>query len=147
MGRSRETFSKKEVRNRKEKKRKEKQAKRLARKEQGKKSMDDMIAYVDEFGNIVDTPPDPNAKVEVDPDSIAVSTPKKEELEEDVVRTGMVTFFNEDKGYGFIRDLETGESIFVHVNNAIDEIRENSKMTFEIEMGPKGASAVKVKKV
>ena len=60
MGRSQETFHKKEVRNKKEKKRKEKEAKKLARREHEKKgSLDDMIAYVDENGMITDTPPDP----------------------------------------------------------------------------------------
>jgi hypothetical protein len=60
MGRSQETFGKKEVRTKKEKKRKEKEQKRAKRKSEGKKnSFDDMIAYVDEFGKITSTPPDP----------------------------------------------------------------------------------------
>ena len=55
MGRSQESFNKKEVRNKKEKKRKDKEKKRLARKNSGKgNSLDDMIAYVDEHGNITD---------------------------------------------------------------------------------------------
>ncbi|MBA7572405.1 hypothetical protein ES708_14185 [subsurface metagenome] len=63
MARSRETFNKKEVRNKKEKKKKEKEKKRLARKESEKKSgLDDMIAYVDANGNITSTPPDPTKK-------------------------------------------------------------------------------------
>ncbi|MBA4322888.1 MAG: DNA-binding protein, partial [Odoribacter sp.] len=61
MGRPQETFNKKEVRNKKEKKRKEKEKKRLIRKETGKtSSFDDMIAYVDEFGMLSSTPPDPS---------------------------------------------------------------------------------------
>ncbi len=63
MGRSQETFGKKEVRTKKEKKRKEKEQKRAKRKSEGKKSnFDDMIAYVDEFGKITSTPPDPDRK-------------------------------------------------------------------------------------
>jgi hypothetical protein len=63
MGRSQETFNKKEVKNKKEKKRKDKEKKRLIRKETGKKSsFDDMIAYVDEYGKISSTPPDPSKK-------------------------------------------------------------------------------------
>ena len=66
MGRSQETFNKKDVRSRKEKKRKEKEAKRLARKENEKKgSLDDMIAYVDENGMLTSEPPDP-ARIFVD---------------------------------------------------------------------------------
>ena len=63
MGRSQETFNKKEVRNKKEKKRKDKEKKRLIKKETDKKSsFDDMIAYVDEYGNLSSTPPDPSKK-------------------------------------------------------------------------------------
>ena len=63
MGRSQETFGKKEVRNKKDKKRKDKEQKRAKKKSEGKKSnFDDMIAYVDEFGMITSTPPDPDKK-------------------------------------------------------------------------------------
>jgi len=67
MGRSQETFNKKEIRNKKEKKRKEKEKKRLARKELEKSgsSLDDMIAYVDENGMLTSTPPDPSKKTEI----------------------------------------------------------------------------------
>ncbi|HZH71026.1 MAG TPA: cold shock domain-containing protein, partial [Mariniphaga sp.] len=77
MGRSQESFNKKEVRNKKEKKRKEKEKKRLARKENNKgSSFDDMIAFVDEHGNITDTPPDPDKKEEVNIEDIQISVPK-----------------------------------------------------------------------
>jgi len=105
MGRSQETFQKKEVRNKKEKKRKEKEQKRLARKEGDKKnSLDDMIAYVDEYGMITSTPPDPTNKEEVKAEDIVVGVPSRESEETDTVRKGTVTFFNESKGYGFIRE-------------------------------------------
>ena len=65
MGRAMETRNKKDVRNKKDKKRKEKEKKRLIRKETGKSSFDDMIAYVDEYGRISATPPDPNKKIQV----------------------------------------------------------------------------------
>ncbi len=58
MGRSRETYGKKDVRNKQIKKRKEKEKKRMEKKEQGKSSFDDMIAWVDENGQIVETPPE-----------------------------------------------------------------------------------------
>ncbi|TNE61361.1 MAG: cold shock domain-containing protein [Bacteroidetes bacterium] len=57
---------------------------------------------------------------------------------------GTVKFFNHDKGYGFITDAETQESIFVHINNASYPLEERDKVTFEVEMGPKGPSAVNV---
>ena len=65
MGRSQETFSKKEVRKKKEKKRLDKEKKRLARKDTEKTGLDDMIAYVDENGMIVAAPPDPSMKEEI----------------------------------------------------------------------------------
>lgn len=147
MGRSQETFGKKERNKKKEKKKKDKAEKKLARKEEGKQSMDDMIAYVDHNGNIVDTPPDPLLKEEIIAEDIIIGIPKKEDMEDvDPTRTGIVTFFNHDKGYGFIKDKESQESIFVHINNCSDEIVENNVVTFETEKGPKGLTAVKVKK-
>lgn len=147
MGRAQESFNKKEVRNKKEKKRKEKEKKRLARKESEKKSsLDDMIAYVDENGNISDTPPDPTKRKEIKAKNIDLSVPKRDSIvPSDPIRKGNVTFFNESKGYGFIKDLETQESVFVHINNFIDDIKENNIVNFEIEMGPKGPTAIKVK--
>ncbi|MEQ8243027.1 cold shock domain-containing protein [Fulvivirga sp.] len=147
MGRSQETFNKKEVRNKKEKKRKDKIAKREAKKDQEKSgALDDMIAYVDENGNISATPPDPTKKKEIKSESIEINTPKREDLPEaDKVRKGVVTFFNDSKGYGFIKDSETQESVFVHANNLIDQIKDNNMVTFEVEMGPKGPTAVEVK--
>jgi len=147
MGRSQETFNKKEVRNKKEKKRKEKEKKKLAKKENDKKaSFDDMIAYVDENGVISSTPPDPDKKKEILAENIEISIPKQvNEPDEDPIRKGVVTFFNESKGFGFIKDSITGESVFVHVRNILEEIKEGNVVSFEVEMGQKGLTAVKVK--
>jgi cold shock CspA family protein len=148
MGRSQETFNKKEVRIKKEKKRKEKEKKREDRKANSKdgKSFDDMIAYVDENGNITSTPPDPENKTILNIEDIEISIPKRTEEESDTAnRTGIVTFFNDSKGYGFIKDLETQQSVFVHINDLVDSIKENNKVTFEIERGPKGLKATNVK--
>ena len=146
MGRSQESFNKKEVRNKKEKKRKEKEKKRLAKKENEKKSsLDDMIAYVDENGRISSTPPDPDKKKNVKLEDIEISIPVRESQILDPIRKGVVSFFNESKGFGFIRDTETQESVFVHVNNVLEEIVEGNVVSFEIEKGPKGPTAVKVK--
>jgi len=147
MGRSQESFNKKEVRNKKEKKRKEKEKKKLARKEGDKpNSLDDMIAYVDENGMIVSTPPDPSKKQEINSEDIQISVPKADpNLVIDPVRKGTVSFFNETKGFGFIRDAETKESVFVHVNNVLEDIREGNLVSYEVEMGQKGPTAVRVK--
>lgn len=147
MGRSQETFNKKDVRTKKEKKRKEKLARKLARKEEEKKgNLEDMMMYLDEDGNFTDIPPDPTKKKkEIDSESIAISIPKMENIEIDPIRKGIVTFFNDAKGFGFIKDSETQESVFVHVNNVIDEIKENNVVNFEVEMGMKGPTATNVK--
>ncbi|MBK7028283.1 MAG: cold shock domain-containing protein [Bacteroidales bacterium] len=147
MARSQETFNKKDVRNKKEKKRKDKEKKRLERKDGTKSgSPDDMIAYVDEFGNITSTPPDISVKKVIDLDDIRISIPKKELLEKvDPIRKGKVTFFNDSKGYGFIKDAESQESVFVHANNLMEQIKENDIVNFELEKTQKGAAAVRVK--
>ncbi|MEE4286006.1 MAG: cold shock domain-containing protein [Mariniphaga sp.] len=148
MGRSQESFNKKEVRNKKEKKRKEKEKKRQARKENTKSnSLDDMIAYVDQHGNISDTPPDPDQKEKINVEDIQVSVPRGPLEVVDPNRKGTVTFFNPSKGFGFITDQETRESVFVHVNNTLEEIREGNLVSFEVEKGQKGPVAVRVQVV
>jgi cold shock CspA family protein len=147
MGRSQESFNKKEVKNKKDKKRKDKEQKRLERKDSEKSgNFEDMIAYVDENGMITSTPPDPDKKKSViNHEDIEVSIPKKQDVVLDPIRKGSVSFFNESKGYGFIRDMETQESFFVHINNVLEPIKEGNLVNFEIENGQKGPAAVRVK--
>lgn len=149
MGRSSETFNKKE----KEKKRLKKQQEKKERTEDRKansdkgKTLEGMLAYVDHNGNLTSTPPDPNQRNKVSSESIQISIPKKEDLApENTTRTGTITYFNEAKGYGFIKDSQTQESLFVHVNGIAEQIKERDKVTFEAEKGLKGMNAVKVKK-
>ena len=134
------------------KKREEKNKKMLARKAATRESGTSGIplAYVDYNGNLVDTPPDPSMKVEVDADDIILGIPKKVEgdVEEfDPVRNGKVSFFDTSKGFGFIIDSENNEKYFVHVSGLIDEIMENDKVAYELERGMKGMNAVRVKKI
>jgi cold shock CspA family protein len=147
MGRSQESFNKKEVRNKKEKKRKDKEKKRLARKDNDPSSFDDMIAFVDEHGNLSNTPPDPTKKEKVNAEDIQVSVPRGVYVEVDPVREGTVSYFNQSKGFGFIIDKQSKESIFVHVNNTLEEIKEGNIVKFEVERGQKGLVAVQVKVV
>ncbi|MBS0000924.1 MAG: cold shock domain-containing protein [Cyclobacteriaceae bacterium] len=62
------------------------------------------------------------------------------------MKKGTVKFFNEAKGYGFIKDAETDQDYFVHVSGLIDKIRENDEVVYEIEEGRKGLNAVQVKR-
>jgi len=147
MGRSQETFGKKEVRIKKEKKRKEKEQKRALRRSEIKKSsFDDMIAYVDEFGMITSTPPDPDKKTIIAAESIELKiTKNKPVTASNFVRKGVVTFFNESKGFGFIRDLESNQRVFVHASSLLEQVAENNLVVFELVKDHKGLSAVKVK--
>ena len=131
MGRSHETFGKKETRTKQEKKRKEKEKKRIERKENKSGSFEDMIAYVDEFGNITSTPPDPSLKKEINPEEIELGAARNTELNsEQLIRNGIVSFFDESKGFGFIKDLQNRQDVYVHANGLLEPIRENNKVTF-----------------
>ncbi|WP_345949967.1 MULTISPECIES: cold shock domain-containing protein [unclassified Mucilaginibacter] len=147
MGKSTETFSKKEREKKKARKqldKKEKAEDRKANAVKGK-GLEDMMAYVDENGNITSMPQEPGKRKKILVEDIQIGTPKQEEIEYEVVRTGTVSFFNESKGYGFIRDLQTQESVFVHINGIMEQIKEGNKVTFEVEQGQKGPNAIKVK--
>lgn len=58
---------------------------------------------------------------------------------------GTVKFFNEAKGFGFIKDDDSSKEYFVHINGLKDSIREDDKVTFDLEEGRKGLNAVNVK--
>jgi CspA family cold shock protein len=60
---------------------------------------------------------------------------------------GTVKFFNEAKGFGFIKPADSSEDVFVHVSGLIDEIRQNDVVEYEVERGRKGMTAVNVKVV
>jgi cold shock CspA family protein len=150
MARSQETYSKKENEKKKQQKRKEKQEKREERKANSKKgkSFEDMIAYVDENGHLSSTPPDPNKRKVINVEDIQLGARKQEASEPvDTVRTGTVTFFNDAKGYGFIKDERSQESVFFHVNGLLAEVKDRDKVSFEVEMGQKGTMAVRVKPI
>lgn len=148
MGRSQESFNKKEKEKKRIKKKQDKEKKKEFRKADSDKgkSFDDMIAYVDANGNITSTPPDPEDKEIINSEDIVIGVPRQEAPDPaDLIRKGTVTFFNDSKGYGFIRDHESQESIFVHINNIEGPIKENDKVTFETEKGVKGLNAVRVR--
>jgi len=149
MAKSQETFAKKEKQKKKLKQRQEKEEKMEERKASGKKgkSLEDMMAYIDENGNISSTPPDPKKKKIYNAEDMQIAIPQQVAGEEgDSVRQGVITFFNDAKGFGFIQDLQTQERVFVHINNLSGPIKEKDKVSYEVEMGPKGPSAVNVKK-
>ena len=139
----------KEKEKKKQQKKKEKEARKAARKEQESGGgLDAMMAYVDENGVISDTPPDPTKKrKEIKAENIQLGYKKEDVDEADLIHEGKVTFFNNDKGYGFIKDKDSQDSYFVHINNCKDPIDEGDKVSYELEPGQKGMAAVKVKKI
>jgi len=148
LGKSQETWSKREKEKKKQKRKEEKLKRKEQRQEEGgATSFDDMIAWVDADGNPTDTPPDPNAKKEkIKAEDIIIGIPPKEEREdEDTVKEGTVTFYDDSKGYGFIKVKGTGESLFTHVKSHIDEIKEGNLVSFDVAPGDKGPVAINVK--
>ena len=150
MGRSQESFGKKEREKKRQKKREQKKLLKEERKANSNKGadLDSMIAYVDAYGNPTNTPPDPTVeKEEISAESIEIGVPKREKEAKPFEKTGKVAFFDTSKGYGFINEEISGERFFVHVTGLIDSIQENDQVRFELEKGPKGLNAVKVEKI
>lgn len=136
--------NKRELQKKKLEKKQEKQKRKEERKANGGSgSFDEMIAYVDENGVIVDTPPEPVNKKGMEAEDIMISTPKKAE-EETSALEGRVEYYNPEKRYGFIKDTASMYKYFFHISNAPDSIKEGNKVSFELERGPKGMNAVKI---
>ena len=135
------TFGKRENEKKKQARRLEKQNRKEERKQSGKaNSFDDMIAYVDEYGMITSTPPDPDReKEEIKQEEISISTAKQEEPD---VLKGRVEHFNVEKG--FIKDLAGTDKYFFHVNNVLTNIVENDIVTFDLEQGKRGLNAINI---
>ncbi|MCW3122245.1 MAG: cold shock protein [Flavipsychrobacter sp.] len=144
-----ETANKKDKEKKKAKSKQDKAQKMRDRKENNDKgkSLEDMMAYLDENGNLSSTPPNMERRKEINLEDIQLGAAKPQVIDaSEITRTGVVTFFNEAKGYGFINDLKSQQSVFVHINQLSAPLREHDKVTFETEAGPRGLSAIKVKK-
>ena len=61
------------------------------------------------------------------------------------MKNGKVKFFNNSKGFGFIKDTDSGNEYFVHASGLIDQIKEDDEVTFDVKEGKKGLNAVEVK--
>ena len=148
MAKSQNAFIKQENEKKRLKKRKDKQQKKEERKlNSSENGLDDMIAYVDENGNITDTPPDPTKKRKIDVSSIEIGVPRRQAEDLTAEKTGRVDFFNDAKGFGFIKESGTQEKYFVHVKGLMQEVKEGDMVTFELEKGRNGINAVRVKKI
>src|SRR5690554_5106200 len=147
MARSQETFSKKERQKKKLQKKKEKQLRRDEKRteEPKAKSFDDMIAYVDENGNISSTSPDPTKIKEIAAEDIDLDN-SRQSAADDTPPIGKVSYFDPSKGYGFINNSMTGERLFVHINDAEGPLAEGDEVTYTPTRSPRGMQASAVRK-
>jgi cold shock CspA family protein len=147
MAKPQNTYSKQDNEKNRLKKKKEKLQKKEERKLSGESGLDNMIAYVDEYGRLTDTPPDPAKKLKVDVNSIEIGVSRQEDIVMPTERVGKIDFFDDSKGFGFIKETGTQEKFFVHVKGLMQEVKEGDNVTFELERGMKGMNAVRVKKI
>ena len=142
-----DSFSKKEKIKKREKKKQDKAQKMEDRKTDNNKgkSLESMMVYVDHLGNFTSVPPDQQVKIEIDPEEIQLgAAPVHEEPQGQ--KSGTVSTFFADKGYGFIIDDQTKESIFVHSNQLSEPIKERDKVLYDKERTSRGLTAINVKK-
>ena len=141
-----DTFNKKALQQKRAKKKQDKRERREERKEHNDKgkSLDEMIVYLDEFGNLTDVPPDKQKRKKINIEDIQLGAAPVEEQKE---FTGMVSLFFDDKAYGFITEDNSRETIFVHANNLTEPVTEKDRVTYEKEKTPKGYAAINVRKI
>lgn len=141
-----ETFNKKSLQKKRAKRKQEKLERREERKNNNDKgkSLEEMIVYLDEYGNFTDVHPDQQKRKKVKVEDILTGVPATSEQEE---YTGVVSLFFEDKGYGFIKEEGSRETVFVHSNQLRETIVEKDRVCFEKEKTPKGYSAINVRKI
>jgi cold shock CspA family protein len=139
-----DSFSKKEQKNRKAKAKQEKAERKQERKNNNNKGkgLEEMLAYVDENGNLSSVPPNAGSMQDIPLDEIRIDAkPKPVEVS---AKTGHVSYFNTSKGFGFITDDKSKERVFFHINQLSQPVKEGDKVTFSLEKTPRGYNAVNV---
>lgn len=142
-----EYFSKRDRERKKQQARKEKEEKKRDRKENARdgNSLAEMMAYVDDNGNLTSVPQDPSKRRKFNVNDIEISSPKAENRDSlGQFVEGVVSYFNSEKGYGFIRQSTTKESVFVHHKQLSSPVKINEKVRFLIAKGVKGPEAIEV---
>ena len=141
-----DSFHKKALRQKKEKKKKEKRERREERKANNDKgkSLEDVTVYLDEFGHFTDVPPDQQKRTEIKVEDIQLGAAP---IEEEKEHSGTISLFFPEKGYGFIKEDQSGITVFVHSNALLEPVTDNDRVSYEREKTPKGYAAVNVKKI
>lgn len=139
-----ESFTKKENTKKKIKRSKDKQLRRDDRKENNNKgkNLEDMIVYVDVNGHFTAVPPHLQNR---DADLAKAKNAQESAARHNDDFTGIVNYIS-DKGFGFITEDETGESVFFHIGQLTQTFEINNKVTYKKELGAKGYQAVDLKK-
>ncbi|GEM52937.1 cold shock domain-containing protein [Empedobacter brevis] len=139
-----DSYSKKENIKKKEKKREEKRLQREERKTNNNKgkSLEEMIAYVDINGNLTDVPPHLQNREE---DLLSRQENPNEVVDPAKLYTGIVNSLNE-KGFGFITEEKTNDSIFFHQSQLKQEVKKYDKVTYKKEVSEKGFRAIEINK-
>ena len=146
MARPKESSNKREKEKQRQKEKREKREKmeeRRANQAKGK-TLDDMLAYIDENGNITSTPPDPGKRKPVNAEDIDIGVPQRKEVD-DPVKIGKIDYFDGSKGFGSIIQND-GMKVFFHINQTTYPVREGDLVNYTVERGPKGWNAVGVTK-
>lgn len=146
-----ETFSKRERRKKKIEKKREKELRRDERRNTvtQRKTLEEMMAYVDENGNLSDTPPDPKNVRKIAADEIAIAIPKATPADADALLTGVISYFDPVKGYGFVINELTKERLFVHVTGLAQpdtELNMGDKVSYTATRSDRGMQAISVMK-
>ncbi len=148
MAKSKQSSIKSDREKKKRQKQKEKQEKRDLRKKNSNKGkgLEYAVAYVDHYGNISDSPPDLRLKIEVKAEDIQLGpqTFLKEKIS--YVKSGKIANFNNEKGFGFIKDSATHDRIFFHVSGTTFDVKEGDIVNYELISGTKGLNAVNIVK-
>ena len=87
-------------------------------------------------------PPDPAEKEQISLDSIVISPTKKDDVDDRI--NGKVTFYDDEKGFGFIKNPLNQDSYFFHFSECPDQLTVGDKVEFELIKGEKGMNAVKI---
>lgn len=140
------TFAKKEKEKKKAKKKQDKAQKREERKVVNNKgkTLDDMIMYIDENGNLSKTPIDMSQRREIDPDTIQLGATAMPDPDEEF--TGIVSFIS-DKGYGFIVEDGSQANIYLNTQQMLSPLTGKDRVKYNKERTPKGFSALNVQKI
>lgn len=140
-----ETFKKRTLQQRRARRKQEKIERRQRRRtEEEKQTPEEMIVYIDQFGSFTDVPPSEQNRDKVKLEDIQLGAGA---VEPETEFRGTISLYLTDKAYGFIREEETGQSIFFHNSSLKDQVSERDRVIYEKERTPKGYATIKVRKL